>query len=54
MARLGVLKGAVQIEAASDDAGSAGVVAEAMATESSEGAVLSFPDGRSVACLHRS
>jgi len=49
MARLGVLKGAVQIEAASEDARSAGLVAEAMANESPEGAVLSFPDGRSVA-----
>jgi excisionase family DNA binding protein len=49
MARLGVLKGAVRIEAASEDARSAGLVAEIIANEEPGGALLTFSDGRSVA-----
>lgn len=48
MARLGVLKGAVQVEAAGEDARAAGLVAEIIESEAREGVVLSFPDGRSV------
>jgi excisionase family DNA binding protein len=49
MARRGGLKHAIRIDAASDEARSASLVAEAIAGESGEGVVLSFPDGRSVA-----
>ncbi len=49
MARTGVMRQAIQIEAVSDQARSAGLVAEAMAGKGTDGAVLSFSDGRSVA-----
>ena len=49
MARTGVLKSALHIEAAGEQARTAGVVVEAMAGEGADGVVLSFPDGRSVA-----
>ena len=49
MARTGVLKNALHIQAAGEHARSAGVVVEAMAGEGADGVVLSFPDGRSVA-----
>jgi excisionase family DNA binding protein len=46
MARTGVLKLAVQVKPGTDQARSAGEVAEAMAAESGEGIVLALPDGR--------
>ena len=49
MARTGVLKTVVQIEAAGEQARSASVVVEAMVGEGTDGVVLSFPDGRTVA-----
>jgi excisionase family DNA binding protein len=49
VARTGVLRNVVQVEAAGEQARSAGVVVEAMAGEGTDGVVLSFPDGRSVA-----
>ena len=49
MARTGVLKNVVHIEATSEQAMSAGVVVKAMADEGTDGVVLSFPDGRTVA-----
>jgi excisionase family DNA binding protein len=49
VARTGVLKNVVQIEAAGEQARSAGVVVAAMAGEGTDGVVLSFPDGRTVA-----
>ncbi len=49
MARTGVIKKALQIEAASEQARSASVVVDAMADEGVEGVMLSFPDGTSVA-----
>ncbi|MCC6434750.1 MAG: excisionase family DNA-binding protein [Acidimicrobiales bacterium] len=49
MARTGALRKAVRVEPAGDQSGPAGAVAEAMAAQSGEGAVLSFPDGRTVA-----
>jgi len=49
MARTGVMKKALQIEAASEQARSASVVVDAMADEGLDGVVLSFPDGTSVA-----
>jgi len=48
MARNGVLRNAVQIEADGEQGRSAGLVVEAMAGEGVDGVVLSFPDGRSV------
>jgi excisionase family DNA binding protein len=48
VARTGVLKQAVQIEADADQARSAGVVADAIASDSGAGVVLAFPDGRRV------
>jgi excisionase family DNA binding protein len=49
VARTGVLRNVVQIEAAGEQARSAGVVVEAMGGEGTDGVVLSFPDGRTVA-----
>ena len=48
MARSGVLKQAVQVQAGAEQSRSAGDVADAMADEPSEGVVLAFPDGRRV------
>lgn len=48
MARTGVLKQAVRVNASADQLESAGAVADAMAG-SSDTVVLSFPDGRQVA-----
>lgn len=49
MARTGALRKAVRVEPGADQPGSAGAVAEAFATQSGDGVVLSFPDGRTVA-----
>jgi excisionase family DNA binding protein len=49
IARLRILRGAVQIDAESEDSVSAGLVSEAMVNESAEGVILSFRDGWSVA-----
>ncbi|MGH8909924.1 MAG: helix-turn-helix domain-containing protein [Egibacteraceae bacterium] len=49
MARNGVLRQAVQVHAAADEARSARSVAEAIADEPIEGVVLVFPGGRTVA-----
>jgi len=49
MAHTGVMKKALQIEAASEQARSASAVVDAMADEGLDGVVLSFPDGTSVA-----
>lgn len=49
MARNGVLRNVVRIEAASEQARSAAAVVEAMVGEGPDGVVLSFPDGRTVA-----
>ena len=48
MARTGALRQAMRIDSTTTQAHDAGKVVEAMADESSEGVVLSFPDGRSV------
>ncbi len=48
MARTGALSRAVRIEPTGTRAGAAGAVAEAMADESIEDVVLTFPDGRTV------
>src|ERR1035437_1650124 len=45
MAHTGVMKKALQIEAASEQARSASVVVDAMADEGLDGVVLSFPEG---------
>ena len=49
LARTGVLKQAVQVQAPADQARPAADVAEAMAGQSADGIVLAFPDGRRVA-----
>lgn len=49
LARTGVLKQAVQVQAGADQARSASEVANAMTAGSSTGVVLAFPDGRRVA-----
>ena len=49
MARTGALRRAVRIESTGAQARAAGEVADAMADTSSDGVVLSFPDGRTVA-----
>ena len=49
LARTGVLKQAVQVQASADQARPAADVAEAMAEQSAAGIVLAFPDGRRVA-----
>lgn len=49
MARTGALKQAVKIGSTTQQARAAGKVVEAMADESSEGVLLAFPDGRTVA-----
>jgi excisionase family DNA binding protein len=49
MAREGLLRKAVRVGASADQARSAGEVVEAMAGESVDGVVLTFPDGRTVA-----
>lgn len=48
MARTGALRQAMRIDSTTTPAHDAGKVVEAMADESPEGVVLSFPDGRSV------
>ena len=48
MARTGVLKQAVHVQAGADQARSASDVVDAMADEPTEGVVLTFPDGRTV------
>jgi excisionase family DNA binding protein len=49
MARMGALRKATRVEPDGDQAGSAGDVVDAFASQSSQGVVLSFPDGRTVA-----
>jgi excisionase family DNA binding protein len=49
MVRMGALRKAVLVEPGGDQAGSAGDVADAFASQSSQGVVLSFPDGSTVA-----
>lgn len=49
MARTGALRQAVKIDSSAGQARAAGNVAEAMAGEPSQGVMLSFPDGSSVA-----
>ena len=48
MARSGALREAMRIDSTTTPADDAGRVYEAMADESAEGVVLSFPDGRTV------